>query len=259
MLGGDLMSKLTGKVAIVTGAASGIGEATALLFGREGARQILADWDDKRGEAVAQKVREAGGEAVFVKTDVSKAEDVKAMVRAAVDNFGRLDVIFNNAGIEGEMNKPTADCTLENWQRVLSINLNGVFFGMKFAITEMLKTGGGSIINTASVAGLVGFGGIPAYCASKGGVVQLTKTAAIEYATQNVRVNVICPGVIATPMVERSIGNSEEARKAFEAVEPVRRFGTAEEVANVALFLASDDSSFCTGAPFIVDGGFVAA
>jgi len=252
------MSRLTGKVAVVTGAASGIGEATAKLFAGEGASLVLADWDADRGEQVAEAVRQNGAKAVFVKTDVSKPEDVQAMINAAVQNYGRLDVIFNNAGIEGEMNKPTADCTLENWHRVIAINLTGVFLGMKYAIPEMLKGGGGSIINTASIAGIVGFAGIPAYCAAKGGVVQLTKTAAIEYAKQNVRVNVICPGVIATPMVDRAIGGSEEARKAFTATEPVGRFGTAEEVANVALFLASDESSFCTGAPFIVDGGFVA-
>jgi len=253
------MERLAGKVAIVTGAASGIGEATATLFAREGASVLLADWQDARGEQVAEAVRWSGGKAHFVKTDVSKPEDVQEMIRAAVQTYGRLHVIFNNAGIEGEMNKPTADCTLENWHRVIGINLNGVFLGMKYAIPEMLKNGGGSIINTASVAGLVGFAGIPAYCAAKGGVVQLSKCAAIEYAKENIRVNVICPGVIATPMVDRAIGGSEEARKAFTATEPVGRFGTAEEVANVALFLASDESSFCTGAPFIVDGGFVAA
>lgn len=252
------MGRLTGKVAIVTGAASGIGEATARLFAQEGASLVLADWQDARGEQVADAARTTGAEAVFVKTDISKPDDVQAMINTAVQTYGRLDVIFNNAGIEGEMNKPTADCTLDNWNRVIAINLTGVFLGMKYAIPEMLKGGGGSIINTASVAGLVGFAGIPAYCAAKGGVVQLSRCAAIEYAKQNVRVNVICPGVIATPMVDRAIGGSEEARKAFTAIEPVGRFGTAEEVANVALFLASDESSFCTGAPFIVDGGFVA-
>ncbi len=253
------MGRLTDKVAIITGAASGIGEATAMLFAKEGASLLLADWQKEQGEQAAAAARKNGGKATFVKTDVSKPEDVQAMIRAAMQEYGRLDVIFNNAGIEGEMNKPTADCTLENWHRVIGINLTGVFFGMKYAIPEMLKTGGGSIINTASVAGLVGFAGIPAYCAAKGGVVQLSKCAAIEYAKQNIRVNVICPGVIWTPMVERATGDSEEGRAAFTAIEPVGRLGTAEEVANVALFLASDESSFCTGAPFIVDGGFVAA
>jgi NAD(P)-dependent dehydrogenase (short-subunit alcohol dehydrogenase family) len=253
------MSKLTGKVAIVTGAASGIGEATALLFPDEGASVVVADRDEARGEQVVRAIRDRGFHSLFAKTDVSKSEDVQAMVRAAVEAHGRLDIIFNNAGIEGEMNTPTADCTLENWHRVIEINLTGVFLGMKYAIPEMLKHGGGSIINNASVAGLVGFAGIPAYCASKGGVIQLTKCAAMEYATQGIRINVICPGVIWTPMVQRATGDSAEGRKAFEAMEPVGRFGTADEIAKMALFLACDDASFCTGAPFIVDGGFVAA
>jgi len=253
------MGKLSAKSAIVTGAASGIGRATALLFAQEGASVLVADRDDAQGPAVAAEIEAAGGRAKFVKVDVSRPEDVQAMVRAAVDAFGKLDVIFNNAGIEGEMNKPTADCTLENWTRVIGINLTGVFLGMKYAIPEMLKSGSGSIINNASVAGLVGFAGIPAYCAAKGGVVQLTKCAAMEYAKQNIRVNVICPGVIWTPMVERATGGTAEGREAFTALEPVGRLGTPEEIARMALFLASEDSSFCTGAPFIVDGGFVAA
>jgi len=203
-----------------------------------------SDWQDARAEQVAEAVRWSGGKAHFVKTDVSKSEDVQAMVCAAVQIYGRLHVVFNNAGMEGEMNKPTADCTLENWHCVIGINLDGVFFGMKYAIPDMLKNGAGSIINAASVAGLVGFAGIPAYCAAKGGVVQLSKCAAIEYAKENLRVNVICPGVICTPMVERATGGTEEGLEAFNAVEPVGRLGTAEEVASVALFLASDESSF---------------
>ena len=252
------MGKLDGKVAIVTGAASGIGRASALLFAEEGARVVIADWDEAKGEQVARDVKGKGGEAKFVKVDVSRAEDVETMVNAAVEGYGRLDVLFNNAGVEGEQ-APTADCTLENFDRVIAINLRGVFLGMKYGIAAMLKTGGGSIINNASVAGLVGFTGIPAYSASKGGVIQLTKTAALEYAKEHVRVNVICPGVIWTPMVERFTSPGEEVRQALEAMEPVGRFGTAEEVARLALFLASEDSSFCTGAPFVVDGGFVAA
>lgn len=252
------MSKLAGRVAIVTGAASGIGEATAVLFADEGASVVVADNDEVRGKQVAGAIHDRGAQAIFVRTDVSKPDDVRAMVRVATETYGHLDVMFNNAGVEGEMNTPTADCTLENWHRVIEINLTGVFLGMKYAIPEMLKSGGGSIINTASVAGLVGFAGSPAYCASKGGIVQLTKCAAIEYATQGIRVNVICPGVVWTPMVERATGGSAETEEAFKALEPVGRFGTPEEIARMALFLACDDSAFCTGAPFIVDGGFVA-
>ena len=252
------MGRLDGKTAIVTGACAGIGRATALLFAQEGAKVVAADWQDEHAGELTKAVAASGGEVTFLKVDVSNAGDVQRMINTAVESYGRLDVLFNNAGVEGEQ-APTADCSLENWDRVIGVNLKGVFLGMKYAIPALLKTGGGSIINNASVAGLVGFANIPAYCASKGGVIQLTKTAALEYATQNIRVNAICPGVIWTPMVERFVGGSEEARAAMEALEPVGRFGTAEEVARLALFLASDESSFCTGAPFLVDGGFVAA
>jgi NAD(P)-dependent dehydrogenase (short-subunit alcohol dehydrogenase family) len=253
-----MVGKLENKVAIVTGAASGIGRATALLFAKEGAKVVAADWEREKGQRVAEAVLERGGDAVFMQTDVSSPHDVKRMVDKAVETYGHLDIIFNNAGVEGQQ-APTADCSLENWDRVIAINLKGVFLGMKYAIPEMLKNGGGSIINNASVAGIVGFQGIPAYCASKGGVIQLTKTAALEYAKQGIRVNAICPGVILTPMVERFVGGNAEARKTFESMEPVGRFGRPEEVAQLALFLASENSSFCTGAPFVVDGGLIAA
>lgn len=251
------MGKLEGKVAIVTGGASGIGRATALLFAGEGAKVVVADWNEDGAQTVASEITQAGGDAIAVRVDVSQAEQVEAMVKRAVQSFGKLDVIFNNAGIEGEQ-APTADCTLENWQRVIGVNLTGTFLGMKYAIPAMLETGGGAIVNNASVAGLVGFPGIPAYCASKGGVVIMTKTTALEYAKQGIRANVICPGVIWTPMVERFTSVSEEARAALEAAEPIGRFGKPEEVARLALFLASDDSSFCTGAAFTVDGGMTA-
>ncbi len=252
------MGKLDGRVAIVTGAASGIGRATALLFAEEAAKVVVADWDEEKGRRVADEIARAGGASTFVQVDVSRPEDVQAMVRTAAETYGRLDVLFNNAGIDGEQ-APTADCTLENWDRVIGVNLKGVFLGMKYGIPAMLKSGGGAIINNASVAGLVGFPNVPAYCASKGGIIQLTKTAALEYARQGVRVNVICPGVIWTPMVERVVAPSEEIRQTLEALEPIGRFGQPEEVARLALFLASADSSFCTGAPFVADGGFLAA
>lgn len=252
------MGKLDGKTAVITGAASGIGRASALLFAEEGAKLIAADWDEARGSKVVAEIRDREGEASFVKADVSSPQDVRRMINAAVSIYGRLDILFNNAGVEGEQ-APTADCSLENWERVINVNLRGVFLGMKYAIPEMLKAGGGVIINTASQLGLVGFAGMPAYCASKGGVIQLTRTAALEYARQNIRVNAICPGLIWTPMLERYVAGKEDVRKALTALEPIGRLGLPEEVARLALFLASDDSSFCTGAPFIVDGGFVAA
>lgn len=252
------MGKLDGKVAIVTGSASGIGRASAILFAQEGAKVVVADVDPK-GRDVAEEISRGGGTATFVKTDVSKPEDVEALVRAAVDAYGKLNVIFNNAGVEGEQ-RFTADCSVENWDRVLGINLKGVFLGMKYAIPAILKSGGGAIVNTASTAGITGYPSMPAYSASKGGVIQLTKTAALEYARQGIRVNCICPGGIFTPLVERFTKGlpKEQIEKMVQAVHPIGRFGTPEEVAKLALYLASDDSSFCTGAPFIVDGGMTA-
>jgi len=179
------------------------------------------------------------------------------MIKKAVDIYGRLDILYNNAGIVGKLS-PTHEANEAYFNKIIAINLKGVFLGMKYGIAEMLKTGGGSIINTASAAGLVGFQGLPAYSASKGGVVQLTKTAAIEYATQNIRVNCMCPGVIWTPMVERITGGDEEAKAQFTKMEPVGRMGTPEEIAKAALFLACDDSSFVTGVALPVDGGLTA-
>jgi NAD(P)-dependent dehydrogenase (short-subunit alcohol dehydrogenase family) len=247
------MPALDGKVAIVTGAGSGIGRATALRFAAEGARVFAADVTGAEAETAAA----IGANGVAVHTDVADPAQVAAMIDAARTRFGRLDVLFNNAGIEGAQGA-TADCTLENFDRVIAVNLRGVFLGMKYALPAMLASGGGSIINNASVAGLVGFAGVPAYCASKGGVIQLTRAAALEYATQGVRVNAICPGVVHTPMVERFTGGDPAALAQMGAMQPVNRLGTPEEIAAVALFLASDDSSFVTGVAFPADGGFVA-
>ena len=251
------INRLDGKVAIITGAGSGIGRTTALLFAKEGAKLVIADIDVPAGEETLRMIEDAGGKAQFIKTDVSVVADIKNMIKNAVDIYGRLDILYNNAGIVGKV-EPTHEASESCFNKIIDINLKGVFLGMKYGIAEMLKTGGGSIINTASAAGLVGFQGLAAYSASKGGVVQLTKTAALEYATQNIRINCVCPGVIWTPMVEGITGDDEEAKAQFTKMEPVGRMGTPEEIAKAALFLACDDSSFVTGVALPVDGGLTA-
>lgn len=253
----DGRMKLENKVALITGGGSGIGRATALLFGKEGAKVVVADYKEDAGKETIELIRKNGGEATFVLADVSKSENVQDMIRHTVEKYGKLDIVFNNAGIEGQL-APTADCSEENFDRVIAVNLRGVFLGMKHAIQQMLKQGSGVIVNTASAAGIVGWETLPAYSASKGGVIQLTRTAALEYATRNIRINAICPGVIRTPMVERVTGGKEELTKQFTEIEPVKRMGRPEEVAALALFLASDDSSFITGAAIPVDGGYTA-
>ncbi len=249
------MNRLKGKVAIVTGGGSGIGRATCLLFAREGAKVVVADYVAEGGNETMKQIKAAGGEAVFVQADVSKSTDVQNMIGATVRNYGRVDILFNNAGIEGPSSK-LANLKEEDWDRVIAIDLTSVFLGIKYAIQEMLKQGGGVIISTASVAGMVGFPGSGAYAAAKAGVINLTRLAALEYAEKNIRVNCICPGVIETPMVDRVVG--ERPRERIVRTEPMGRLGRPEEIANAALFLASDESSFATGAPFIIDGGYVA-
>jgi NAD(P)-dependent dehydrogenase (short-subunit alcohol dehydrogenase family) len=248
---------LDGKVALVTGGGSGIGRSTAIAFAREGARVVVADISVEGGDETVRLIKKSGGSGVFVKADVSKPKEVEALVKKAVDTFGRLDCAFNNAGIEG-VQAPTAECTEENWDRTIGINLKGVWLCMRYEISQMLKQGGGAIVNNSSIAGLVGFTNLPAYCASKGGIVQLTKAAALEYAKSNIRVNAVCPGVIKTPMVDRFTKGDKKAEAALAAGEPVGRLGLPEEVAEAVIWLCSEKASFVTGIAMPVDGGWVA-
>lgn len=245
------------KVALVTGGASGIGRATALAFAKGGAAVVVADMNADEGGKTAHLIQEAGGKSLFFRCDVSKGADVKALIDKTVSTFGRLDFAFNNAGIEGETGI-TTDCTEENWDRVINTNLKGVWLCMKYEIPQMLKQGSGAITNCSSIAGLVGFTGIPAYTASKHGVVGLTQTAALEMAKSGIRVNAICPGVIQTPMIDRFTHGDANAEKQLTAGEPVGRVGRPEEIAAAALWLSSDQSSFVTGHSLVVDGGWVA-
>jgi len=251
------MNDLAGKVAVVTGASAGIGRSAAIALAAKGASVVLADLDDARGSQVATEINDKGGVAWFIHTDVSDDDQVAALVAFTVETFGGLDLAFNNAGIEGTP-AVTHECTPENWQRTLAVNLTGVWSCMRHEIPRMLERGGGSIVNCSSVAGLVGFASIPAYTASKHGVVGLTKTAALEYAEAGIRVNAVCPGVIDTEMVERFTGGQPEAEAAMLATEPVGRLGRPEEIADAVVWLCSDRSSFTTGQAIAIDGGFVA-
>jgi NAD(P)-dependent dehydrogenase (short-subunit alcohol dehydrogenase family) len=247
-----------GKVALVTGGASGIGRATALVFAKQGAKVVVADVSTQGGEETVRMIEDAGGEALFVKTDVSRTHDVEAMVSKTVETYGRLDHAFNNAGIEGAQ-APTAEYPKEAWDRVISINLTGVWLCMKYEIQQMLKQEGGTIVNMSSILGKVGFANSPAYEASKHGVIGLTKAAALEYATAGIRVNAVCPGFIETPMLERAgILADPELREQIVNLHPVKRLGTPEEVAKAVLWLCSDAASFVTGHALLVDGGYVA-
>ncbi len=248
---------LHGKAALITGAGSGIGRATSLIFAREGARLALSDIVAEAGEETLRMVKQAGGEAIFVRTDVSKLAEVEALVAKAVAAYGRLDCAFNNAGIDGKMAR-TAECTEETWHRTIAVNLTGVFFCMKAEIPQMLKQGGGAIVNTASAAGLSGSPGLPAYVASKHGVVGLTRAAAIEYGREKIRVNCVCPGPIRTPMLERLLSHRPEMEKKFASAEPLKRLGEPAEIGEAVAWLCSDAASYVTGHPMSVDGGYMA-
>jgi NAD(P)-dependent dehydrogenase (short-subunit alcohol dehydrogenase family) len=248
---------LNGKVALITGAGSGIGRATALVFAREGARMALSDIAAEGGEETLRMVKEAGAEAIFVRTDVSKLAEVETLAARVVATWGRIDCAFNNAGIDGKMAR-LAECTEEVWNRTIAVNLSGVFFCMKAEIPHMLRQGGGAIVNTASVAGLTGSPGLPAYVASKHGVVGLTRAAALEYGREKIRVNCVCPGPIRTPMLGRLLAGRPEMEHRFTSAEPLKRLGEPAEIAEAVAWLCSDSASYVTGHAMPVDGGYMA-
>lgn len=250
------MEHLNGKVAIVTGAASGIGRTCAQFFARDGASVVVSDIDEQGGQQTVQLIKDAGGEAILVLTDVSDHRQCKQLVDQTVERFGRLDYACNNAGIGGEQN-PTADYSIEGWQKMIGINLSGVFYCMKYEIPEMLKSGGGAIVNVASILGRVGFYGAPAYVSAKHGVVGLTQNTAVEYGERGIRVNAVGPGFIRTPMISE-LEEDPETHQRLVSLHPIGRLGEPEEVAELVIWLCSDKASFVTGAYYPVDGGYLA-
>jgi len=252
------MKAMKNRVALVTGGGSGIGRAISLVFAREGAKVAVVDMNEAGGKETVSMIEKLNEEAFFIKADVSKGKEVEAMIKKIIDKFGKLDYAANNAGIEGDQGS-IIDQTEENWDKVISIDLKGVWLCMKYELPHMLKNNYGAIVNTASVAGLAGFAGISPYCASKHGVVGLTRTVALEYAKTGIRINAVCPGVIKTPMIDRFTHGDPEAEKGMMAMEPVGRLGKPEEIAEAVVWLCSDSASFVTGFPMAVDGGFMAA
>ena len=251
-----MKNDLQGKVAIITGGTSGIGRDTAVLFAEAGAKVVVAGRREAEGNETVELIRKAGGVGLFVQTDVSKARDIEALVRRSVEKFGRVDTAFNNAGIEGNW-RPIVEQSEEEWDHVININLKGVWLCVKHEIQQMLKQGGGgTIVNMSSVAGLMGAPAAAPYCASKHGVIGLTRTAALEYAKQKIRVNAVCPAVIETPMEQRLFGEPE-AHKYALSMHPIGRLGTPREIAEAVLWLCSEKSSFMTGHYIVLDGGFL--
>ncbi|HSL45514.1 MAG TPA: SDR family oxidoreductase [Anaerolineales bacterium] len=250
------MPLFDGKVALVTGGGSGIGQAACHLYAREGAKVVVSDISEKNGHEVVRTVQETGGDATFIRADVSNPDDCKAMVEATVETYGRLDIAFNNAGIGGEANL-TADYSIEGWRKVIEINLSGVFYCMKYEIPVMLQLGSGTIVNMASVLGQAGFEQSPAYVAAKHGVLGLTKNAAIEYGRHGIRINSVGPGFIQTPLIA-GLEQDEQIRNHLVSLHPMGRLGKPEEVAELVIWLSSDKASFITGAYHEIDGGYLA-
>ncbi len=249
-----MKNDLNNRTAIITGAGSGIGKAIALLMAREGANVVVSDISDKNGNAAVEELKKSGARAIYVKADSSSAKDNEALVAAAVKEFGGLHIAVNNAGIGGPLG-PTGEYPIEGWQKVIDINLSGVFYGMRYQIPAMLKAGGGSIVNIASILGMAGTKGSPAYVAAKHGVVGLTKAAALDYADKKIRINAVGPGYINTPLLDAL---EDEARKALVGLHPIGRLGESEEIAELALWLATDKASFVTGSYYAADGGYLA-
>lgn len=249
--------ELKGKVVIVTGAASGIGKAAARAFAGEGARLMICDVQDDLGRKLAEDIRQEDQDCIYLHCDISKPAEVQNLVDQTLKEYGQLDIAYNNAGVEGDMAN-LADSTGDNFDRVIGINLKGVWACMKYEIPAMLKNGKGVIVNCSSIAGVVGSKGIPAYVASKHGVIGLTKNAALEYANKNIRVNAVCPAGVKTPMLERFIGGNEEVAQQMDKMHPIGRAAKPEEIADAVLYLCSDRASFITGTELLVDGGFTA-
>jgi NAD(P)-dependent dehydrogenase (short-subunit alcohol dehydrogenase family) len=251
---------MAGKVALITGGSSGIGRSVGLLFAREGACVVVTARRTDEGEETVQMIREAGGEACFVQTDVSQAAAVQALVNTCVTRYGRLDYAVNNAGIEGSI-VPMIDYTEDDWDAIIDINLKGVWLCMKAEVVQMQQNGGGAIVNVSSVGGLIGFPRMGPYVATKHGIIGLTKTAALEYATHNIRVNVLCPGLIDTPMADRVVKGLQaggiDAEHLVMSLTPLKRRGTPAEIAEAAVWLCSDAASYVTGHAMVVDGGFM--